>query len=237
MPEHYRFMIQQVVRDLFLEKNRVLMIDIAFERVSKLTFQSVEALELFDNTEMPQRDGLMWNCDGTTFFKFMKPIGFVHEKLYHYEHKNIVQTLLQWQMITLNELIGRGLTNDEFAIKTNHGFSKNVTCAKIWKYESGDDRDQVYYVSSGKMNSLWYYLLDVPGLDCSTDVSYYFEDRSQTIIQNIIQRRIGNFLDTGVKRNYSRLSEILIFFLFLCLTGGRITLYWMKKIDGRSIPQ
>ena len=59
VPENYRSVIRQVVRDLFLEKTRVPTVDIVFERVSKLTVQNVETLNLFEVKEMPKNDALI----------------------------------------------------------------------------------------------------------------------------------------------------------------------------------
>ena len=70
-------MIRQVVRDLFLEKIKVITIDIVFEHVSELSVQNLETFNLYDGTEMPQRDVLIWNWGRAKLYNVMNSISFL----------------------------------------------------------------------------------------------------------------------------------------------------------------
>ena len=89
---------------MFLEKKRQSTIDLIYEKIIQATVKDVEYLNLFDGSDIPIPESLVWIWSRSTVYRFMKPIYFPYEdKLSHYQHtrdrKDIVKInddYLEW---------------------------------------------------------------------------------------------------------------------------------------------
>lgn len=69
-----------------MEKKQLPIVDSVYERVSQLTANDVEHLNLFEGDVVPDSDAAIWPWSRSSLYRFMTRIGFIYEEqVSHYE--------------------------------------------------------------------------------------------------------------------------------------------------------
>ena len=85
VPPKFCALIRHAVREILLEKLSVPTVDSVLLKLQNMRVQDVEHLNLFEDSEIPSADSIVWNYCRPTLYRFMKSIGldlFMEKKLH-----------------------------------------------------------------------------------------------------------------------------------------------------------
>ena len=75
-----------VIRDLLAEKNKVPTLGYILTKLKSLNVSDVVQHNLFDDQLVTEEQQTIWVWGRTTLYRYMQSIGFIHDRISHYEH-------------------------------------------------------------------------------------------------------------------------------------------------------
>ena len=96
VPDNFRTIVRQTIRDLFLEKKQVPTLDTIFEKLLQIRVEDINHLNILDTADLCLDGSTVWKRSRSTLCRFMKKIGFVYDdRVTHYEYTKYREDIIK----------------------------------------------------------------------------------------------------------------------------------------------
>lgn len=75
----FSFLVRYAIREVILERIKILEIDFVLEKLEALTVKDVQNLNLFKGEKIIDESEIVWVCTRSTLYRFMVDILFLHD--------------------------------------------------------------------------------------------------------------------------------------------------------------
>lgn len=149
VPDNFAAVIRKIVRDIFLEKERVPTIDSVFERIKQYTVQDIQDCNL-DSMEVVDEDMEVWKWSRATLHRYMQKIGFVYKnRVSYYQHTKERQDVVAMRDNYLEWIQYYRENNYEIFYQDETWVFKNLTKKMVWQDTEGEATKNIFNVPAG----------------------------------------------------------------------------------------
>jgi len=151
VPKKFEAVVRTVVRDIFLQKERVPTIELIQDKMESLKIEDVIQYNLFDDEFIPEDGSKIWPWSRSTLYRFMKSIGYIYgERISPYENKKNRVDIILMRDNYLEWISKYRESGHTIFYQDETWVFKNMACSKVWQDFVGDSTKDTFDVPSGK---------------------------------------------------------------------------------------